>query len=652
MEQTLVQSESFKERNERFLRAITGDYEQRLVFSEQDRNLRKVIEVNASNELFSAKDDVEKIMGIRGLIAHRAFHRIYTDYTAMEKLLNNDAQHTKEYETAKELLEMIEDVAVEQAGCYNFPGLRPYIDFLNQAMNEKLPSINGVAANEGKLKAFKLAAWQYLNNQESTETIHDEQLQSIFELAKPYLQQVMQQRTTHDRVQLANMVTSLLVDLFAEVQEDEQTSFTLLKGEDMIEDNEGEAEEIPEEIMKEQQQEQQEQQEQGEGQPSQEQEQDSDSNSQEGQAQENQQSSESVEGKQTPQDDVESQSSQNSEETQDSSSQEKPEPSQEEAAEQASKMEEEIEKLKESLTEELEEMEKENENNEKQQKESEQSTSSMGDIDYGRMHRHMHIEEIKNIRGSQQVFNRIQENVKPHARSLSRRISNLLKYNMDEKRTGETAGYLSQGELWRKDGKIFSYRKDKNEETELAIVVLVDESGSMSHANRSKWARDAAVVMAEVCEKLEIPLSILGHTARFGSSEVQLRHYIGFEKSIAEQKKNLSEIRAREDNRDGMAIQYAGEYLLKQPQKDKLLLVIADGEPAHGCDNYYGDKAVQDCQSIIETLNKKNVTSVGIAIGDGQDQIQTMFKHFISIPKLESLPIKLVKILEKNIFKQ
>jgi len=604
MSKEMLSSESFKERNERFLRAITGDYEQELIFTNENKNEKKQIKVNVNDQNFDHLSTVEKILAVRGLISLRAFHRIYTDYSAVKKLEKEYGKHSTEYETSKDFLEMVEQNAVETAGTYDFPGLKPYIQMMNAATFDRAPAVDEVELSGGRLKAFKTAAWQYLNKGEIKGEFGDKELQNLFEKAKIILNQVNTKKTTNDRVEISIKLTKIAKELIDEAEENnEDSKMDNPKGEEMNQENEGQGQGTPDEAMEQEQ-----------DHPEEEQENEKDVR-------------------------------QSSESTSDT---------QKEMNEEIQKQDK-LEELKQQLEKEIEEMQKEMEQEEESESEGKEDANEdwqEEEIEYAQIHEGAYIKKIHQFSKDRNKYKRLQSTTRPYARSMIRRIQNLLRYNEEEKRTGEMAGHLTQSELWRKDGKVFSYKRDKNDEAELAIAILVDESGSMGFNERSRWAREAAVVMAEVCEALDIPLSVLGHTASFHNSEVQLRHYIGFEKTIKEQKENLTELTDRNDNRDGMAIQYAGEYLLKQPQKDKLLLVIADGLPEHRYKNYNGNKAKEDCTIVVDNLRKKGITSIGIAIGEGQDEIATMFKHFISIPKLEKLPTKLVKIIEKNIFRK
>lgn len=667
MKKDLLSSETFKEKSRKYMKAITGDYDQRLVFSDEETVTEEEIHVNLEDPIFKDLSQVEKAIGIRGKITQKAFHRLFTDFSVLKELKKKFAGSPKELEANKDYLGVLEGRAVEMAGLYDFPGTKGSVNLVNEKTFQALPNVSEVEQSSGRLKAHKMASLQYALKGKVKGDFQDEDLKKMFEETKKLIDKAKEAVTTSERAEFAEKIATLVQPLIEEAETNEEDSE--LENPNMDENNEGkgkesDSESVPEKKEPQDSEQNEEEQDQEESQESsEEQEQQENSDSQEQQSSEeseesqeqNQENDSSESAEQTDEQQEQESESSSSEEMDQQDQQEQQEASAEmsdemsdEISEMEAQMEQELEELKEEMEQELEEIEKEEEKTSEQEEKSEQP--SMGDVDYTNMHDGAYINDIHHFKKNKPLYGRLQRTIRPYSRSLIRRLQDLLEQNEDRKISGQTAGYLTQTELWRKDGKIFSTKRDKSDESDLGIVLLIDESGSMYSDNRIIHAREAAVMMAEVCEALDIPLAVLGHTA-LGSPEVQIRHFINFGDSIKEQKSHLTNIAARESNRDGMALQYAGEYLLRQPYKDKLLMVIADGLPHHPYKGYYGDRAIKDCQDIIKTLDKKGVSSVGIAIGDGQDEIQTIFKQFISIPKLEKLPTKLVKLIERNLFK-
>jgi cobalamin biosynthesis protein CobT len=80
--------------------------------------------------------------------------------------------------------------------------------------------------------------------------------------------------------------------------------------------------------------------------------------------------------------------------------------------------------------------------------------------------------------------------------------------------------------LPRNDGRVFSKMSLPNETPELAIALLLDESGSMSCGSRATYARASAVILYDFCQSLGIPVMVYGHSTDSG---VALYSYAEFD---------------------------------------------------------------------------------------------------------------------------
>ena len=68
--------------------------------------------------------------------------------------------------------------------------------------------------------------------------------------------------------------------------------------------------------------------------------------------------------------------------------------------------------------------------------------------------------------------------------------------------------------LCRNDGKVFYKNSLPNEIPEMAVGLLLDESGSMSSCDRCTYARATAIILYDFCRGLDIPAEI-----RFSSED-------------------------------------------------------------------------------------------------------------------------------------
>jgi len=219
--------------------------------------------------------------------------------------------------------------------------------------------------------------------------------------------------------------------------------------------------------------------------------------------------------------------------------------------------------------------------------------------------------------------------------------------------TGLYSGRVNKSQLSRVDKRIFFQRKEKSEEADLAILMLVDQSGSMS-GSRIRYARLACMMMYEVCSALNIPFAVIGHAAVWGEDRVIHRHFVDFDSRDPNEKYKLALIKCYDNTREGVSLKYAGEYLLKRPEQDRILIAISDGEPYHysKTDEYEGEIAQKDTARVVKYMELNQVKVFGVAIGDGKSAIREIYtRNYIDIPSIKLLPVRLVELIRRNIFK-
>ena len=137
--------------------------------------------------------------------------------------------------------------------------------------------------------------------------------------------------------------------------------------------------------------------------------------------------------------------------------------------------------------------------------------------------------------------------------------------------------------------------KAPKKEINLAISLLLDESGSMSGA-KAEITRLTAILFAEACEKLGIPLEINGHTT--SGFFVKLFNYKNFDSFDRNDKYRLVDISARGCNRDGAAVIFGCERLMKRRENKKIFIIISDGRP-----NSTFTKSTERISLVFPTLN-------------------------------------------------
>ena len=193
-----------------------------------------------------------------------------------------------------------------------------------------------------------------------------------------------------------------------------------------------------------------------------------------------------------------------------------------------------------------------------------------------------------------------------------------------------------------------------NEHTELAVGLLLDESGSMSSRNRCTYARAAAIILYDFCHSLGIPVMIYGHSTGSMRSAgnyghcVELFSYAEFEEIDKDDKYRLMDIGARGSNRDGAALRFVAEQLVKRPEELKILILVSDGQPADV--GYGGTAAEEDLSGIKREYQRKGVLFVAAAIGDDKQNIERIYgDSFLDITDLNQLPAKLTAVVKRHI---
>lgn len=240
--------------------------------------------------------------------------------------------------------------------------------------------------------------------------------------------------------------------------------------------------------------------------------------------------------------------------------------------------------------------------------------------------------------------------------TISRQLQkSLIKQLKENRRGGKQTGLimgrrLDAHALCRNDGKVFYKNNLPNEIPELAVGLLLDESGSMRSCDRCTYARAAAIILHDFCESLDIPVMIYGHSTDYydGHDAVELYSYAEFDGFDNDDKYRLMDIGARGSNRDGAALRYVAESLTKRPEAVKLLILVSDGQPADT--GYSGTAAEEDLRGIKQEYQRKGIIFVAAAIGNDKQNIERIYgDSFLDITDLNQLPTKLTGVVKRHV---
>jgi len=194
--------------------------------------------------------------------------------------------------------------------------------------------------------------------------------------------------------------------------------------------------------------------------------------------------------------------------------------------------------------------------------------------------------------------------------------------------------------------RIFKQRLTAKIEQDTALFMLGDVSGSMSN-ERYYTSASCQIAMSEVMQTLKIPHSMM----QFSTGGRGRAHYImkHFEERYVSRDKLIDRYGNGKIymgcNADGEAVTAAAQVLARRPEKNKILIVLSDGNPAYG----RGD----DEQFLVDTVKSIEDSGLMHIIGVG---IQTHnITHYYSeskvINELTELEGVLLGLLKKNILK-
>lgn len=280
---------------------------------------------------------------------------------------------------------------------------------------------------------------------------------------------------------------------------------------------------------------------------------------------------------------------------------------------------------------------------------SEELQKAANDIHYGNAHTgvHVNINRMSYVPDSLiKEYQRIATPLLQASKRLQATIAPLLKEESEggKMKNLQFGKRLDMRALHHEDGTFFTRTRLPSEEQKLAVALLVDESGSMSDADRITHAKKTAIVLYDFCRSLEIPITIYGHST--SGSGVELFSYAEFDSIGSSDRYRLMDMSARAGNRDGAALRFVAEHLDKRPERQKLLILISDGQPA-AC-GYYGTEAEADLRGIKKEYEKKGIILFAAAIGSDKENIKRIYKEgFLDITDLEKLPKNMALLVKQ-----
>lgn len=258
---------------------------------------------------------------------------------------------------------------------------------------------------------------------------------------------------------------------------------------------------------------------------------------------------------------------------------------------------------------------------------------------------------IENVEsGSEQAYEELSESVKRYILNLSSRLKKIF---VDPRAKIEytTSGKVDVKRLSgrKMTARIFNKQRRTGEKKDIVVVIMVDESGSMS--SNIKNVQKTCILLLEALSKFDIPVKVVGFSTRRYTDAVYC-HY-GTWKNNSSMRRSVTNMNASGSTFLGHAIRYGGELLRKRTEKHKIFIMITDGIPEYRIYSSKND-GCNDCKYAITDI-KKYAHVIGIGIfKNKQDSnpFQFIFKEDgLVMNETSQLLIELPKLMAK-IFKK
>ncbi|MHA1675406.1 MAG: cobaltochelatase CobT-related protein [Promethearchaeota archaeon] len=224
---------------------------------------------------------------------------------------------------------------------------------------------------------------------------------------------------------------------------------------------------------------------------------------------------------------------------------------------------------------------------------------------------------------------------------------------------GKKRGIISNRDLVQvrtSHGLNRSVFKAKSEKSGARLLMIVDESGSMS-GRRINIAKEAVLIMAESLKDTRIEFAIVGFSAKGGKKILAEKVYKSFSHPLEPNKLGtLGLSRQFYENRDGTSIKsICLQHFNNNSTYTPIAILISDGQPYHGGTSYVGPVAVEDTRRSIMEIKQMGIQMFAISIDPYANKyIHRLYhqsEYFLvhNLPELPQTLMNLVKTMAKRL---
>jgi len=256
-----------------------------------------------------------------------------------------------------------------------------------------------------------------------------------------------------------------------------------------------------------------------------------------------------------------------------------------------------------------------------------------------------HLFTIKEVNPSENARNQyaaVASKIKLLNSLLIKEIRQIKTFNQGSKLSNLSHGKLDSKNLYKYDqsSNLFYNNKYEVRESDLAIGVILDASGSMSGEKISD-GKVSMVLLHETLRSLNINHSIVDHTARGHHTSI-IRRYHDFNESKHHKTSkaySIMDIVSREGNDDAGALYYMEKALLNTNNKDKICLIFSDGQPTE-CSEL-------ELKEQVKSMERKGIKVIGIGIN--LPEIANYYSDYANGKNLSDMIKIITKILKQYI---
>lgn len=246
------------------------------------------------------------------------------------------------------------------------------------------------------------------------------------------------------------------------------------------------------------------------------------------------------------------------------------------------------------------------------------------------------------------------ESLRPQALKFRKEVEKFFKTQQRFNLPRMTSGKLDVGNLYRL--KLDEYnvfiKRGHPSVTDAVVSICWDGSGSM-HGAKQKYSGQACAIIEEGFKGF-VPLKIINFTVN-GS---QVIHFLvkDFDENSSSVNYAYSYFHSKGfngGNKDGFSIRICAQELLKRPERDKILLVLSDGQPT----DYTHINPETDVKNAVKWARSKGIFVAAMFFGNeyfrqsSQQVYEYMYEKNLINSAPEELPSRLVKILSKLVLR-